>query len=338
MPKYTKNIILYKPDSDTDLNNKFNIDTILNNNWDKIDYHINDLATITEKYINSNTNDIVDGAPENLNTLNKIAISINYDPNFNFTIMSEISYIKKDVIQYVDNKILEFNKISKEYIDNEVLTTTEKIMGETKKYSDSQDAIMLQTSKTYTDTKSAETLNSAKNYADSKDTTVLNSMKLYTDTKSTEALSSAKAYTDTKSTETLNSAKSYADTNDATTLSSAKTYADTKSTAALNSAKSYADTGDAATLSSAKAYTDTKSTETLNSAKSYADTGDATTLSSAKTHANTKLPLAGGTLTGQLVANSNTSYATRQVHNTIISTADANVDNMQNGDIWIKYI
>lgn len=53
--------------------------------------------------------------------------------------------------------------------------------------------------------------------------------------------------------------------------------------------------------------------------------------------ANAALPKTGGTMTGILTAQSNTSYTVRQVRNIILSTADANVDAMQNGDIWIKY-
>ena len=53
--------------------------------------------------------------------------------------------------------------------------------------------------------------------------------------------------------------------------------------------------------------------------------------------ANEALPKAGGTMTGILTAQSNTSYTVRQVRNIILSTADADVDAMQNGDIWIKY-
>ena len=49
------------------------------------------------------------------------------------------------------------------------------------------------------------------------------------------------------------------------------------------------------------------------------------------------VPKTGGTMTGILTAQSNTSYTVRQVRNIILSTADANVDAMQNGDIWIKY-
>ena len=53
--------------------------------------------------------------------------------------------------------------------------------------------------------------------------------------------------------------------------------------------------------------------------------------------ANAALPKTGGTMTGILTAQSNTSYTVRQVRNIILSTADANVNAMQNGDIWIKY-
>lgn len=49
-----------------------------------------------------------------------------------------------------------------------------------------------------------------------------------------------------------------------------------------------------------------------------------------------KLNLAGGTLTGIVEADSNTSYTTKQVRNIIESTSDAVLGSMANGDIWIK--
>lgn len=54
------------------------------------------------------------------------------------------------------------------------------------------------------------------------------------------------------------------------------------------------------------------------------------------TQLNNKLNISGGTLTGIVTANSNTSYTTKQVRNIIISTEDAVLANMANGDIWIK--
>ena len=47
------------------------------------------------------------------------------------------------------------------------------------------------------------------------------------------------------------------------------------------------------------------------------------------------VPKSGGTMTGPLVAQTNTSYATAQMRNVIISTADPSGGN--NGDIWLKY-
>lgn len=48
-----------------------------------------------------------------------------------------------------------------------------------------------------------------------------------------------------------------------------------------------------------------------------------------------KLDKSGGTMTGALVTQTNTNYATRQVRNVIISTAEPSGG--QNGDIWIRY-
>lgn len=51
------------------------------------------------------------------------------------------------------------------------------------------------------------------------------------------------------------------------------------------------------------------------------------------------VPLAGGvTMTGVLTAQSNASYTTRQVRNIILSTADAALASMSDGDVWIKYV
>ena len=46
----------------------------------------------------------------------------------------------------------------------------------------------------------------------------------------------------------------------------------------------------------------------------------------------------GDAMAGILTAQANTSYTVRQVHNVILSTADADVNAMDNGDIWIKYV
>lgn len=48
-----------------------------------------------------------------------------------------------------------------------------------------------------------------------------------------------------------------------------------------------------------------------------------------------QMPMAGGTFTGPAVAQSNTSYTTRQLRNVIMSTG--NPSGGSNGDIWLKY-
>lgn len=52
---------------------------------------------------------------------------------------------------------------------------------------------------------------------------------------------------------------------------------------------------------------------------------------------NNKMDKSGGTLTGALVAQSNTNYTTRQVRNIVMSTAEPTASDGQNGDIWIVY-
>ena len=48
-----------------------------------------------------------------------------------------------------------------------------------------------------------------------------------------------------------------------------------------------------------------------------------------------QMPITGGTFTGVAVAQTNTSYTTRQLRNVILSTSDPSGGS--NGDIWIKY-
>lgn len=49
-----------------------------------------------------------------------------------------------------------------------------------------------------------------------------------------------------------------------------------------------------------------------------------------------QMPIAGGTFTGAVTAQSNTAYTTRQIRNIVLSTSDPSGG--ENGDIWIKYI
>lgn len=50
-----------------------------------------------------------------------------------------------------------------------------------------------------------------------------------------------------------------------------------------------------------------------------------------------KVNRSGDTMEGVLKAQPNTSYTTAQTRNIILSTSNADVNLMQNGEIWIKY-
>ena len=69
----------------------------------------------------------------------------------------------------------------------------------------------------------------------------------------------------------------------------------------------------------------------LNSGLSTANSN----ISALQTAMNDKVDKSGGTLEGALVAQRNTNYATAQVRNIIISTADPSGGS--NGDVWIRY-
>ena len=52
---------------------------------------------------------------------------------------------------------------------------------------------------------------------------------------------------------------------------------------------------------------------------------------------NNYVPKSGITMTGPLIAQSNTNYTTAQVHNIIMSTQAPTDADGKNGDIWIQY-
>lgn len=62
-----------------------------------------------------------------------------------------------------------------------------------------------------------------------------------------------------------------------------------------------------------------------------------TTVSELSSSINGKLNLSGGTMTGALIAQSNTNYTVGQVRNIYLSTEAPTNDVGNNGDIWIVY-
>ena len=62
-----------------------------------------------------------------------------------------------------------------------------------------------------------------------------------------------------------------------------------------------------------------------------------TTVSGLSSSLSGKLNLSGGTMTGALIAQSNTNYTVGQVRNIYLSTEAPTNDDGSNGDIWIVY-
>lgn len=78
--------------------------------------------------------------------------------------------------------------------------------------------------------------------------------------------------------------------------------------------------------------------QNVSSAGSLANNA-ASMAATANTTANAALPKPGGTMTGQLIAQSNTAYTTAQVRNAILSTTDltAGTSTLANGALYFVY-
>lgn len=88
------------------------------------------------------------------------------------------------------------------------------------------------------------------------------------------------------------------------------------------------------TLKSSVSSTQTKIDSVLGTAS---DSSSKDTVYGAKAAAAAALPKSGGTMTGILYAQSNTSYTTRQVRNITLSTSKPSSSSGSNGDIWFVY-
>jgi len=119
-----------------------------------------------------------------------------------------------------------------------------------------------------------------------------------------------------------------------------------KADAALNSAKQYTNQKVSEVAQALNEHLDDNASTSKKGHVQLTDSVSSTSTTTAATpnsvkqaydKANAALPKTGGEMTGILTAQSNTSYTVRQVRNIILSTADADVNVMQNGDIWIKY-
>jgi len=166
----------------------------------------------------------------------------------------------------------------------------------------------------------ANTLVDAKAYTDTRETAITTAYTAAIASSTSSGSTAANAYTDAEIATATASITSAYQTADATTLSSAQTYADTAEADAVTTANAYTDAREVAITTAYQTYTDTAEAD----AKAYADTQIANLVDSAPTTLDTlnelasalgddanfsttvtnsiatKLPLAGGTMAGDL--------------------------------------
>jgi len=90
MSSNTTNLALFKANPVTDGLSTFNIDTMLNDNWDKIDAGV--LAKLLEAkgYTDTKIATLVNSSPATLDTLNELAAALGNDPNYATTMANLI--------------------------------------------------------------------------------------------------------------------------------------------------------------------------------------------------------------------------------------------------------
>lgn len=269
-------------------------------NWNSTEERAN-------QHTDSKIDELVGDAPDDLNTIDKLAAAIGDDPNFATTMDEKISDTLSESKTYAEQVGSYVGSQAKTYIDNalsEASTNIDTRFANTKTYIDTG----LANVKTYVDEADANILSEAKKYADAQYSLLTNAAPEllntldelaaalgddpnFATTMTNELSKKANSEQVAKDIDTaLASAKAYADSQDVILLDSAKSYSDNN----LKTAKAYADQAEADALAAAKTYSDTN----LATAKAYADTAEADALSAAKTYTDNTvakyLPLAGG--------------------------------------------
>jgi len=93
MSDNTTNLGLYKANPSVDGDNTFNIKTMLNDNWDKIDAAVIAKLLEAKGYTDNKIQTLLNNAPGALDTLKELADALGDDPNFATTITNYITSI-----------------------------------------------------------------------------------------------------------------------------------------------------------------------------------------------------------------------------------------------------
>ena len=185
----------------------------------------------TKSYVDTAVANLVDSAPELLDTLNELAAAIGDDANFVSTVTTSLG-----------EKVA---KAGDSMTGNLDFGGTNKVTSLAAPTSNGDAA-----NKLYVDTAESDAVSSANSYTDGRETAITAAYETYANQAETDAVTTANAYTDTRETAITAAYQSYADTAETDAVTTANAYAD-------GLAVNYDAVGSAAqALSDAEDYTD----------------------------------------------------------------------------------
>ena len=271
---------------------------------DKIDMDNNQIINVasptadahaaTKKYVDDAFDDVINGAPAALDTLNELANALGDDANFASTVTTSLA--TKATIAYVDAEVAAIGASSPaaDAVASD-LDVVETLLGSgTLNTSASTVVNAINELKGRADTNASTASANASDIADNAvaitaaiataatdATTKANDAKVYAQTKADEAQAdaeaTAEAYTDAREVAITTAYQSYADTAEADAISTASADATSKANAAQATA-----------ISTANAYTDTREAAITTAYQSYADIAESDAVSTAGLDASTK--------------------------------------------------
>ena len=287
----------------------------------------------TETYVDNKVAGLVDSAPGTLDTLNELAAALGDDPNFATTVANQIGtkVDKEDGKGLSTNDYTDTDKAKLEGIDTGAQVNqnafSNVIVGSiTIAADDVTDSLTLAAGDNVTisaDAANDKVIISAVDTTYNEAGTELGLVKSGGDVTISNGVITVNDDSHNHIISNIDNLQSTLDSKqDALTFDSTPT-ADSTNPVTSGGVKAYVDSATPTNIVTYDSLTAVEATPQVN-----ADTleGHASSYFVAKS---------GGTMTGALVAQTNTNYTTAQMRNVIISTADPSGGN--NGDIWLKY-
>ena len=231
-----------------------------------------------EGYTDTAVANLVNSAPNTLDTLKKIDDAINNDGSFSTTIISDIATGLSTAKSYTDTQVASAISTAEIYTDTniggEVTARNGAISNAietevTNRNSAITSAInsVTTTIESVAQTYSSEAQTNAENFATNAVNTAQSNAEAYADNAATNAETSAKAYSDSTSSTAQSNAESYADS----AISSEVTNRNSAITTALSTAESYTDSSIETEVGNRNSAILSAKTDAINSANSYAD-------------------------------------------------------------------